>query len=181
MTISKDLIDAGRGAVPCDLNLANCSLLDLLRGEIRKNATVSIRRGVVAGVDDGLRADRVLDLKGQYLAPGLIDSHVHIESSLLSPPEYARIVAPLGQSSPLVRLSYGFRPRCKQAPGHLASAGLFRERVMFGDERPQSLLEHMGVNLRRRDVGMAEQLLHDAEIGAVLEEVAREGMAKHMR
>jgi adenine deaminase len=99
MTISKDLIDAARGALPCDLNLANCNLVDLLRGEIRKNATVSIRRGVVAGVDDGLRADRVIDLKGQYLAPGLVDSHVHIESSLLSPQEYARVVAPLGTTA----------------------------------------------------------------------------------
>ena len=61
MTNNKDLIDAGRGAVPCDLNLANCSLVDLLRGEVRKNATVSIRKGVVAGVDDGLRADRVIE------------------------------------------------------------------------------------------------------------------------
>jgi adenine deaminase len=99
MTISKDLIDAARGALPCDLNLANCSLVDLLRGEIRKNVTVSIRKGVVAGVDDGLRADRVIDLKGQYISPGLIDSHVHIESSLLSPAEYARVVAPRGTTA----------------------------------------------------------------------------------
>ena len=99
MTINKDLIDAGRGAVPCDLNLANCSLVDLLRGEIRKGVTVSIRKGIVAGVDDGLRAERVLDLKGRYLAPGLVDSHVHIESSLLAPPEYARIVAPRGTTA----------------------------------------------------------------------------------
>ena len=99
MTLSKDLIDAGRGAVPCDLNLANCTLVDLLRGEIRKDVTVSVRKGVVAGVDDGLRAQRVIDLKGMYLAPGLVDSHVHIESSLLSPQEYARVVAPLGTTA----------------------------------------------------------------------------------
>jgi len=99
MTISKDLIDASRGALPGDLNLANCSLVDLLRGEVRKGVTVSIRKGVVAGVDDGLRADRVIDLKGQFLAPGLVDAHVHIESSLLSPPEYARVVAPHGTTS----------------------------------------------------------------------------------
>jgi adenine deaminase len=99
MTISKDLIDAARGAVPCDLNLANCSLLDLLRGVIRKGATVSVRKGIVAGVDDGLRAERTIDLKGQFLAPGLVDSHVHIESSLLAPPEYARIVAPRGTTA----------------------------------------------------------------------------------
>lgn len=94
-----DLIDAARGAVPCDLNLANCTLLDLLRGEIRKNVTISIRRGRVAGVDDGLHAEKTVDLKGMYLAPGLVDSHVHIESSMLSPPEYARIVAPMGTTA----------------------------------------------------------------------------------
>jgi adenine deaminase len=99
MTINKDLIDAARGAVPCDLNLANCALIDVLRGEIRRGVTVSIRKGTIAGIDDGLRAERVLDLKGQYLAPGLVDSHVHIESSMLTPPEYARIVAPRGTTS----------------------------------------------------------------------------------
>jgi adenine deaminase len=99
MTISKDLIDAARGAVSCDLNLVNCSLVDLLRGEIRKETTVSIRKGAIAGIDDGLRAERVIDLKGMYLAPGLVDSHVHIESSMLTPPEYARVVAPRGTTT----------------------------------------------------------------------------------
>jgi adenine deaminase len=95
----KDLIDASRGAVPCDLNLVNCSLVDLFRGEIRRGSSVSVMRGVVVGVDDGLRAERTLDLKGLYLAPGLVDAHVHIESSLLTPPEYARIVAPRGTTA----------------------------------------------------------------------------------
>jgi adenine deaminase len=99
MTFGKDLIDAGKGAVPCDLNLANCSLVDLLRGEIRKGATISIRKGMIAGVDDGLRAEKVVDMKGLFVAPGLVDSHVHIESSMLTPPEYARIVAPRGTSA----------------------------------------------------------------------------------
>jgi len=95
----KDLIDAARGALPCDLNLANCNLVDLLAGEIRKNVTVSIRRGMVVGVDDGLRAEKTIDLKGLYLAPGLVDAHVHIESSFLTPPEYARIVVPRGTTA----------------------------------------------------------------------------------
>jgi adenine deaminase len=95
----KNLIDAGRGLVPCDLNLANCSLVDLLRGEIRRGATVSIHRGRIAGVDDGLRAERTIDMKGLLLAPGLVDSHVHIESSMLTPPEYARIVVPRGATA----------------------------------------------------------------------------------
>lgn len=95
----KDLIDAARGALPCELNLANCSLVDLLSGEIRKGATVSLRRGMIVGVDDGLRAEKTVDLKGLYLAPGLVDSHVHIESSFLTPSEYARVVVPRGTTA----------------------------------------------------------------------------------
>ncbi|HET7839481.1 MAG TPA: adenine deaminase [Rectinemataceae bacterium] len=97
--IEKDLIDAAQGAAPCDLNLANCVLVDLYRGEMRRGSTVSIRKGRIAGVNDGLRAERTVDLKGLYLSPGLIDAHVHIESSLLSPPEYARVVAPHGTTA----------------------------------------------------------------------------------
>ncbi|MEI6874773.1 MAG: adenine deaminase [Spirochaetota bacterium] len=95
----KEMIDAARGALPCDLNLANCSLVDLLAGEVRPGVTVSIRKGRVVGVDDGLCAERTVDLQGLYLAPGLVDSHVHIESSFLSPAEYARIVVPRGTTT----------------------------------------------------------------------------------
>ncbi len=95
----KDLIDAAAGALPCDTNLANCSIVDLLLGEIRRNATISLRHGRIVGVDDGLRAERTLDLKGLFVAPGLVDSHVHIESSFLTPSEYARIVVPRGTTT----------------------------------------------------------------------------------
>ncbi len=99
MTTNKDLIDAARGAVPCDLNLVNCSLVDLLRGEIRRGATISVYRGCVVGIDDGLRAEHTRDLKGMFLSPGLVDSHVHIESSMLTPPQYARLVSPRGTTA----------------------------------------------------------------------------------
>ena len=49
------------------------------------------------------------------------------------------------------------------------------------DQRPQPLLQHVGVDLRGGDVGVAEELLDDAEIGAVLQQVAGEGMAHHVR
>jgi adenine deaminase len=44
-------------------------------------------------------AHKTIDLEGKYLGPGLIDGHVHIESSLLSVPEYARAVVPLGTTA----------------------------------------------------------------------------------
>ena len=52
---------------------------------------------------------------------------------------------------------------------------------MLLDKPSQPLLDDMGVDLGGRDVGVAEKLLHDPEVGAVLEEVAGEGMPEHMR
>ncbi len=97
--MDKDLIDAAAGKAPCDLNLTGCTLMDLLGGTFVSNATVSIRNGRIAGVNDGLAARETMDLGGSYLAPGLVDSHVHIESSLLTPAEYARVVVPRGTTT----------------------------------------------------------------------------------
>lgn len=97
--LDKELIEAAAGGRICDLNLVDCRMVDLLRGEVREGVTVSIRRGRIVGVDDGLEAARTVDLGGRYLAPGLVDSHVHIESSMLTPPEYARLVVPRGTTA----------------------------------------------------------------------------------
>src|SRR4029450_9315786 len=55
------------------------------------------------------------------------------------------------------------------------------ERMMLLDEPPEPLLDDMGVDLRRRDVGVAEELLHRAKIGATLEEMAGKGMTEDVR
>ena len=55
------------------------------------------------------------------------------------------------------------------------------ERMQVAHHSPGALVEHVGVNLGRRDVGVAEQILDDAQIRAVLQEMAREGVAQHMR
>src|SRR5260221_3319856 len=58
---------------------------------------------------------------------------------------------------------------------------LLRQRMQVTHQTFKTLLDHMGVDLRGRDVGVAEQRLHDAQIGAVVQEMAGEGMAQHMR
>jgi adenine deaminase len=93
---SEALIDAANGLIPCDTNFSNCALVDLFSGTIHFGATVSVFAGRIAGVNDGLEAAETVDCGGRYLAPSLIDAHVHIESSLLSPSEYARVVCSRG-------------------------------------------------------------------------------------
>ena len=54
------------------------------------------------------------------------------------------------------------------------------QRVVLVDEALQALVEDVGIDLGRRDVGMTEQLLHRAQVGAAIEQVAGKGMAQHV-
>jgi adenine deaminase len=97
--MDKETTDASGARQACDLNLTHCTIVDVLGGTLIEDAVVSIKSGQIAGVNDGLEAKESMDLGGRYLAPGLIDSHVHIESSLLTPAEYARVVLPRGTTT----------------------------------------------------------------------------------
>ena len=90
-----DRLMAARGETPADLVLRNASLVNVISGEIYQSDIVVHDRHVVALGSEYLGAQE-LDLAGKYVCPGLIDAHVHIESSLASPPEFARAVLPHG-------------------------------------------------------------------------------------
>ena len=92
---SRLLISVARGEKPADLVLANARVVNVFTGEVEAG-NVAISGGVVAGVGDYREAHEVIDLGGRYLAPGLIDGHTHLESSLLDVAQYARAVVPRG-------------------------------------------------------------------------------------
>lgn len=89
------LTAVARGDIPADVCLSNGRIINTFTGEIA-SGNVAIAGDLIAGVGDYNEAFRIIDLGGRYLAPGFIDGHVHLESSLLSPPEYARAVVPRG-------------------------------------------------------------------------------------
>ena len=93
----EELIAAARGEIEVDLLLAGGSVANLLSGEVHR-ADVAIHKGRIAGFDcSSARQD--LELDGKILAPGFIDGHVHIESSMVTVPEYARAVVPRGTTT----------------------------------------------------------------------------------
>ena len=92
------LISVARGDSPADLLLTNCRIINTFTASIDKG-NVAIYHGTIAGVGDYNSAKETIDLKGNYLSPGLIDGHTHIESSMLHPAQYARAVIPRGTSS----------------------------------------------------------------------------------
>ncbi|MFO8143121.1 MAG: adenine deaminase [Dehalococcoidales bacterium] len=89
------LISVARGLQPADLVLANARVINVFSGEI-ETASVALSEGLIAGVGDYREAADVWDLRGKYLVPGLINGHTHLESSMLSPGQYARAVVPRG-------------------------------------------------------------------------------------
>ncbi len=92
-------IEVARGKRPADLLLRGGKVVNVLTGEVYK-ANIAICNNVIAGVGDYYRDGiEIHDAEGLYLLPGFIDAHVHIESSMLSVPEYAMAVLPRGTTS----------------------------------------------------------------------------------
>jgi adenine deaminase len=86
----KRRIRAARGVIAPDLVLKGGRVVNVFTGEII-TADVAIHDGIIVGVGD-YDGPRRLNVSGQFIAPGFIDGHMHIESSMLSPPELARAV-----------------------------------------------------------------------------------------
>jgi len=87
-------IAAARGEEPADLLLKNAKLVNVFSGEIYETH-VAVYNGIITGFGE-YEAKETVDLKGQYLCTGFIDAHVHLESSMVTVPEFARAVIPHG-------------------------------------------------------------------------------------
>ncbi|HLO04899.1 MAG TPA: adenine deaminase, partial [Symbiobacteriaceae bacterium] len=92
------LVDVAAGRRPGTLLLRNARLLNLLSGEIYPTEILLHGRWIAA-VGEGYQAEATLDLGGRFVAPGLIDGHLHLESAMVAPAEYARAVVPRGVTS----------------------------------------------------------------------------------
>ncbi|MDE0182533.1 MAG: adenine deaminase [Caldilineaceae bacterium] len=95
------LLAAARGENPAELLLRNTRLINVFSGEIEET-DVALHQGRIAGVGTGYTAAQTIDLHGAYLAPGLIDAHVHIESSLCLPGQFAAAVVPRGVTTAVI-------------------------------------------------------------------------------
>ena len=90
-----DLIDQGRGVTPADLVLRGGRVFDLITGDLVET-DVAICGDTIVGVFGAYEGRQVIDCAGKILVPGFIDTHLHIESSLVTPYEFDRCVGPRG-------------------------------------------------------------------------------------
>jgi adenine deaminase len=89
------LLSVARGDTPADLLLRDARIVNVFTGEIERG-DIAIVGDRIAGIGSGYTANTEMDLSGAYVAPGLIDAHVHIESSLCVPANFAAAVLPRG-------------------------------------------------------------------------------------
>jgi adenine deaminase len=102
--ITRDLAAVAMGKKPADLIITNGRLVDVCTARIRNKTDIAVYKGYIALVGDAahVQADdttRVVDASGKYLCPGLIDSHMHVESAMVDLPAFAAGVLPCGTTT----------------------------------------------------------------------------------
>lgn len=99
----RELIKVAMGYSNATLKLENANLVNVFSGEIYL-ANIYIYKKYIADIvevekDNFKKADKIIDIQGKYLVPGFIDSHLHIESSHLTPYHFAEAIIPKGTTT----------------------------------------------------------------------------------
>ncbi len=92
------MLAVARGDGPADLVFTGGRVVNVFTSELIK-ADVAVVDGVIASVGPPREAHETIDVEGRYLLPGLMDAHVHLESSMVTPEEFARAVVPRGTTT----------------------------------------------------------------------------------
>ena len=95
------IINVASGKIPADVVLKNANLVNVFSSRIYKT-DVALCGEYIAGIDNIYEGKESIDLEGAYLLPGFIDGHIHIESSMLTIPEFAKIVLANGTTSVII-------------------------------------------------------------------------------
>ena len=92
------IIKIAKGEQKADLVIKNAKLVNVLSEEIYET-DIAIADNLVVGLAKNYEGIKEIDVKGAYVTPGFIDGHVHIESSMLVPSEFAKMVVPSGTTT----------------------------------------------------------------------------------
>jgi adenine deaminase len=94
----KNLICAARGKIPADLVFRGGKIANVFTGEV-ETADLAVYNGLIAGVGSGYHGSEEIDVSHKTITPGLIDGHLHIESSMMLPSRLAEAIMPHGTTT----------------------------------------------------------------------------------
>ena len=178
------IIDVAAGRAPADLVLKNAVYVNVFSGELEKR-DIAVAEGLIVGLGSYSGTEEV-DMTGKIVCPGFIDAHIHLESSLVSPAEFARAVIPHGTTTVItdpheianVMGEAGVDYRLAATEGLPVDV-----RFMIPSCVPASPMDESGANLDYRDIdsffehprvqGLAEMMNFPGIISADSETVAK--------
>ena len=94
----KKLAPATLGKAKADLVLRNCNIVDVFTGEIVRSS-IAVKDGIILGVSKSYSGKKEVDLDGAYIAPGFIDAHLHLESTMVAPSELVATASAYGTTT----------------------------------------------------------------------------------
>ena len=160
-------LKVARGETAAELLFKNAQLVNVFSGEIYPTS-VAVDDGRVVGLGD-YEAREVVDLKGAYLAPSLIDGHFHVESTMVTVPEFARAVVPHGTGAMVIDPHEFTNVLGKEGIQYVldSSKGLPIDFfVMLPSCIPATHLETSGARLHAADLA---EMINDERIAGVAE------------
>lgn len=96
-----NIINIARGIEKADLVIKNANIVNVLSEEIYKS-DIAIVDGIIAGVGENYSGEKEIDVNGAYVSPSFIDGHVHLESAMMLPKEFASVVLPAGTTTVII-------------------------------------------------------------------------------
>ncbi len=91
------VIEAASGREKADLVLKNATYVNVFSNELR-TCDIAVANGLIVGMGE-YEGEQELDMTGKIVCPGFVDAHIHLESSLVSPREFAKAVLPHGTTT----------------------------------------------------------------------------------
>ena len=148
------LVHVAAGREPADLVLRNASYVNVFSNRIH-TADIAVAEGMIAGIGSAYRGREELDLAGKLLLPGFVDAHIHLESAMVAPAEFARAVLPHGTTTVItdpheianVMGADGIRYMFQATEGLPVDVG-----VMLPSCVPATPLDESGADLSWRDL-----------------------------
>ena len=96
-----NIINVARGIEKADLVIKNANIVNVLSEEIYKG-DIAIVDGIIAGIGENYSGEKEIDVNGAYVSPSFIDGHVHLESAMMLPKEFASVVLPAGTTTVVI-------------------------------------------------------------------------------
>ena len=173
----QEIIDVAAGRKKADLVLKNATYVNVFSGELITE-DIAVTHGLIVGLGqyEGIRE---VDMTGRIVCPGFIDAHIHLESSLVSPAEFARAVLPHGTTTVITDPHEIANVMGTDGIDYMLSATEelpMDVRFMIPSCVPASPVDESGANLDHRDIdsfflhprvqGLAEMMNFPGVIGA---------------